>query len=140
MPGVAASDPGARVRLLFSDNVHMSEVGRYYIALVHYAILFGRNPEGAAIPPSLAPEAGRYMQTLARQYAVSYGRRANDSARRDMAGCRALMQNEVCPAYVAFRQGKGVLATLKRQFETYSCRREYADAEDPENPFGSPEE
>ena len=140
VPGVAASDPGARVRLLFSDNVHMSEVGRYYIALVHYAILFGRNPEGAAIPPSLAPEAGRYMQTLAWQYAVSYGRRANDGARRDMAGCRTLMQKEVCPAYVALRQGKGVLATLKRKFGTYSCRREYADGQDPGNPFASPKE
>jgi hypothetical protein len=140
VPGVAASDPGARVRLLFSDNVHMSDVGRYYIALVHYALLFGRNPEGAAIPTPLTPEAGRYMQTLAWQYAVSYGQRANDSARRDMAGCRSLMQKEVCPAYVALRHGKGVLATLKRQFETYSCRREYADAQDPENPFGSPKQ
>jgi len=139
VPGVAG-DPGARVRILFSDNVHMSDVGRYYIALVHYAILFGRNPEGAAIPPSLAPEAGRYLQTLAWQYAVSYGQRANDSARRDMARCRTLMQEEVCPAYVALRQGKGVLATLKRQFETYSCRREYADAQDPENPFALPKE
>jgi hypothetical protein len=140
VPGVAASDPGARVRLLFSDNVHMSDVGRYYIALVHYAILFGRNPEGAAIPTPLTPEASRYMQTLAWQYAVSYGQRANDSARRDMARCRTLMQEEVCPAYGALRQGKGVLATLKRQLETYSCRREYADAQDPENPFGSPKE
>ena len=80
------------------------------------------------------------MQTLAWQYAVSYGQRANDSARRDMASCRTLMQKEVCPAYAALRQGKGVLATVKRQFETYSCRREYADAKDPENPFGSPKE
>ena len=106
VPGVAGSTPGERVRLLFSDNVHMSDVGRYYIALVHYAVLFGRNPEGAAIPTSLAPELGRYMQTLAWQYTVSYGQRANAAARRDMAACRDLMQNEVCPAYVAF-QSKG---------------------------------
>ena len=133
--------PGERVRLLFSDNVHMSDVGRYFIALVHYAVLFGRNPEGAAIPASLAPETGRYMQTLAWQYAVSYGQRANAAARRDMATCRALMQKEVCPAYAAL-QSKGLpgLATLKRQFDTYRCRREYADAHDPENPFASPKQ
>ena len=140
VPGVAASAPGARVRLLFSDNVHMSDVGRYYIALVHYAVLFGRSPEGAAIPTPLSPETGRYMQTLAWQYVASYGQRANAAVRRDMATCRTLMQKEVCPAYVAFRQGTGVLATLKRQFDIYSCRREYADAQDPENPFGSPKE
>ena len=120
----------------------MSDVGRYYIALVHYAVLFGRSPEGAEIPAPLSSETGRYMQTLAWQYVVSYGQRANAAARRDMATCRTLMQKEVCPAYVAFRQSKGVpvLATLKRQFDTYSCRREYADAQDPENPFASPKE
>jgi hypothetical protein len=142
VPGVAASAPGARVRLLFSDNVHMSDVGRYFIALVHYAVLFGRNPGGAAIPTPLPPETGRYMQTLAWQYVVSYGQRANAAVRRDMATCRTLMQKEVCPAYAAFRQSKGVpvLAILKRQFDTYCCRREYADAHDPENPFASPKE
>ena len=140
VPGVAAMAPGARVRLLFSDNVHMSDVGRYIIALVHYAVLFGRSPEGAAIRAPVSPETGRYMQTFAWQYVVAYGQRANAVARRDMAACRTLMQNEVCPAYVAFRHGTGLLATLKRQFEMYSCRRDYSDAQDPENPFASPKE
>ena len=136
VPGVAGNLPGERVRLLFSDNVHMSEAGRYFIALVHYAVLFGRNPEGAAIPASLAPETGRYMQTLAWQYAVSYGQRANAAARRDMATCRDLMQKEVCPAYAAFQtKGLPVLATLKRQFNAYRCGREYADANDPDKPI-----
>ena len=139
VPGVAAKAPGERVRFLFSDSVHMSEVGSYFLALVHYAVLFGRSPEGAAIPAAIAPETGRYMQTLAWQYAGSYGQRANAAARRDMAACRALMQNEVCPAFFAL-QSKGVpgLATLRRLFDTYRCRREYADADDPENPFASP--
>jgi hypothetical protein len=138
VPGVLASAPGTRVRLLFSDNVHMSEVGRYFIALLHYAALFGRTPEGAAIPAPLSPETGRYMQMLAWQYVGAYGHRANAAARRDMATCRSLMQNEICPAYVALRHGTGVLAAIKRQFEMYSCRREYADVQDPENPFASP--
>ena len=138
VPGVAAKAPGERVRLLFSDNVHMSDVGRYFIALVHYAVLFGRSPEGAAIPAAIVSETGRYMQTLAWQYAVSYGRQANAAARRDMAACRALMQNEVCPAFAAL-QSRGIpgLATLRRLFDSYRCRREYADAHDPENPFAS---
>jgi hypothetical protein len=140
VPGIAVSAPGARVRLLFSDNVHMSDVGRYFIALMHYAVLFGRSPEGAAIPQPLSLETGRYMQALAWQYVVSYGQRANGAVRREMATCRSLMQNQVCPAYAAFQHGKGLLATLKRQFDTYSCRREYADAQDPENPFASAKE
>jgi hypothetical protein len=80
------------------------------------------------------------MQALAWQFVVSYGQRANAAARREMATCRSLMQNEVCPAYVTFRHGTGVLASLKRQLDAYSCRREYGDARDPENPFASPNE
>jgi len=52
------------------------------------------------------------------------------------------MQKDVCPAYAAFRQRKRapILSTLKRRLDTYSCRRAYADARDPENPFASPGE
>ena len=39
-----------------------------------------------------------------------------------------------------FAKAQECVATLKRQFDIYSCRREYADAQDPENPFGSPKE
>jgi hypothetical protein len=59
------------VRLLFSDNVHMSDVGRYYMALVHYAVLLGRSPEGGAIRNPLPSEMGRYMQTLAWQFVTT---------------------------------------------------------------------
>jgi hypothetical protein len=140
VPGVTAGSPGDRVRLLFVDNVHMSDAGRYFIALVHYAILFGSSPEGAVIPTPLLPETGRYMQTLAWQYVVSYRQRADAAAQRDMATCRSLMQSEICPAYAAFRHSGGVpvLTALRRQFELYACRRDYADAHDPENPFSSP--
>jgi hypothetical protein len=140
VPGVAANSPGARVRLLFSDNVHMSNVGRYFVALVHYAVLFGRSPEGAPVLAPISLETGRYMQTLAWQFVSSYGQRANAAVRRDMATCRSLMEKDVCPASVAFRHGTGVLATLKRQLDTHSCRREYADARDPDNPFASRKE
>lgn len=139
VPGVEASAPGARVRMLFSDNVHMSDVGRYFVALVHYAVLFGRSPEGTEIPTTLSPETGRYMQTLAWQYVASYGQRANAAVRQNMPTCRTLMAEEICPAYSAFRQSKEVpvLAFLKRQLDNYSCRHAYADPHDPQNPFAS---
>jgi len=140
IPGVTADSPAARVRLLFSDTVHMSDVGRYYMALVHYAVLFGRTPEGAAMPAFISPEMGKSMQTLAWQYARSYGERANAAARPDMAACRTLMQESVCPAYAAFLHGSGVpvLSALKRSRVTNSCRRDYASAEDRDNPFAAP--
>lgn len=141
VPGVAASTPGERVRLLFSDHVHLSDAGRYVMALVHYAVLFGRSPGGAAVPAPLAPETGRYLQAFAWQYALANGERADVAARRDMAACRTLMQKGVCPAFAAFRHGRRVpvLSPLKRWLERSSCRRAYADARDPDNPFADPE-
>jgi hypothetical protein len=141
VPGVKSVSPIARVRLLFSDNVHMSEFGRYFIALVNYAILFGNCPEVAALPAGLSPATGQHLQALAWKFAISYGQRADAAAGRDMAACRDLMQNDVCPAYATFRHADGapVLATLKRLVKTHSCRRDYANARDPENPFTLPE-
>jgi len=139
VPGVVANTPGARVRLLFSDTVHMSDIGRYYMALLHYSVLFGHNPEGSVLPAFISPEMGKYLQTLAWQYARSYGERADAAVQRDMAACRTLMQESVCPAYAEFLHGSGlpVLTALKRSRVTNSCRRDYADAENPENPFGT---
>jgi hypothetical protein len=140
VPGVAAIGPGERVRLLFTDNVHMSDSGRYFMGLLHFAFLFGRNPEGAAIPPSLIPETGWYMQRFAWQYALAYGQRADAAARRDMATCRALMRAEICPAYAALQStGLPVLGSIKRRYYDYRCQRDYADPDDPANPFGSPQ-
>ena len=58
---------------LFSDDIHLNDLGNYFIALVHYAVLYGDNPEG--LPHELlradgtpatapAPETARLMQDV----------------------------------------------------------------------------
>ena len=139
VPGVMAATPAQRVRLLFADNVHMSEIGRYYLALVHYAALFGQSPEGAVAPGAIAVETSRYMQTLAWRYAAAYSEQARAAASRDMAECRRIIQDEVCPAYGAFQQRTSLplIGLLMRRLDTRSCGKDYGDAADPQNPFGS---
>ena len=67
-------------RDLFSDQIHLNDLGNYFIALVHYAVLYGSSPEGlphellradgtAATAP--APETARLMQQIAWQVARS---------------------------------------------------------------------
>lgn len=67
-------------RDLFSDDIHLNDLGNYFIALVHYAVLYGSSPEGlphelmradgtAADAP--APETARLMQQIAWQVARS---------------------------------------------------------------------
>jgi hypothetical protein len=61
-------------RDLFSDQIHLSDLGTYFVALVHYAALYGDSPEG--LPHELlrgdgtpatapAPETARLMQEIA---------------------------------------------------------------------------
>ncbi len=137
--GATGGTPAERVRLLFSDTVHLSDIGRYYMALIHYAVLFGHNPEGAWMPSNVSPELGKALQTLAWDLTVAYGRRANASGRMDMSTCQTLMQDKVCPAYAAYRNNSGMigLAALRRYSDGYFCRRDFRDAGDPDNPFHS---
>ncbi|NBE06551.1 hypothetical protein [Paragemmobacter ruber] len=58
---------------LFSDQIHLNDMGNYFVALVHYAVLYGSSPEGlphdlllADGSPATAPdpEAARLMQDV----------------------------------------------------------------------------
>jgi len=130
VPGVARDTAASRVRLAFADTVHMSEVGRYFLALVHYAVLFGRSPEGAASPASLKNVTSRYMQALAWRYVTSYGRNANNRAKRDMTVCRDLVMGEICPAFASLRTTSRIplLTALKQALQTYRCRKGLGNA------------
>ena len=52
---------------IFSDNIHLSRPGRYLIALVHYACLYGESPEGkvAHANSGLNAEQARLFQRIA---------------------------------------------------------------------------
>ncbi len=59
---------------LFSDQIHLNDIGNYFVALVHYAVLYGSSPEGlphellrADGTPAIAPdpETARLMQEVA---------------------------------------------------------------------------
>ena len=38
----------------FIDDIHLNDLGNYYIALVHYATIYRSSPAGAAVPQNLA--------------------------------------------------------------------------------------
>lgn len=61
-------------RDLFADDIHLNDLGNYFVALVHYATLYGSSPEGLPFDlerangtPALAPapETARLMQEVA---------------------------------------------------------------------------
>jgi hypothetical protein len=63
--------PGVTVSALFSDDVHLTPLGSYFMSLVVFASLFERSPMGAAVPEGIDAAAARTLQdqawTLVRQ-------------------------------------------------------------------------
>ena len=54
----AGTVPGlADIGALFSDDIHLTETGHYFIAMLHYAAITGQNPEG--LPHRLRDRWGR---------------------------------------------------------------------------------
>ncbi|MEM9191248.1 MAG: hypothetical protein AAGF12_18900 [Myxococcota bacterium] len=68
-PGSEDPDALSAIPLLHpddpADDIHPSEVGTYFAALVHFATLYRRNPRGAVHPISLSAETARHLQDLA---------------------------------------------------------------------------
>lgn len=67
IPGVTARDA------LFSDDIHMSDLGAWLMAMTHYAVIYGRTPEGlphllrradGALAGAPSDAAARAMQAL----------------------------------------------------------------------------
>lgn len=75
LPGIADR------RAFFSDDIHLTDLGAYAIALAHYAVIYGRTPEG--LPQNVpgadgkpkgapSPEAARAMQEVVWRVVTSY--------------------------------------------------------------------
>lgn len=97
------------LRDVFLDNVHLTNVGNYLIALIHYGVVHQRSPVGlpstglvpiADAPPSMTPATAAYLQNLAARYVERTFAEAAASQRSDadcvaaiQAPCRALMSS-----------------------------------------------
>jgi hypothetical protein len=61
----AGSAPGLTdISDLFADTIHLNNLGDYYIALAHFAVIYGRDPRGLQNLDGVTPEQARYMQDM----------------------------------------------------------------------------
>ena len=106
--GVVAGITGGTVRQtmdrIFLDNVHLNPVGIYYMALVNYASVYRRSPVGAWAPAGVTSEQKNSLQALAWQAVSSH---FNNYREPDLAQCRQIMVNSVCPAFWKFAKLDG---------------------------------
>jgi hypothetical protein len=137
VPGMANGSSARRMALLFRDRVHLTATGTYFMGLVHYAVLFGQSPQGAAAPAEVPAEALPYMQRLAFEHTRDYAQLAAGAAARSPSACREFAARTMCPAFYALRGGPpaGLWARARRAYDIKRCRDGYLDPEDALNPF-----
>jgi len=51
------------IRDIFSDDIHLNDLGAYYIALAHYAVIFNRDPRGLPNRLGMATSPSRELVT-----------------------------------------------------------------------------
>lgn len=91
--GITGTTP-QKLDLIFSDDVHLTNLGMYFMAAVQYAAVYRSSPVGAPAPSGLDAATVADLQDLAWTFVTTYYAQP-DAGTRTMADCRSLMQG-VC--------------------------------------------
>lgn len=99
IPGVTRATVRQTVELLIEDDVHPTEVGRYFVALVTYAAIFGRDPLGAAAPTGIEHGLAESLQRFAWRFVSEH---YDHEATTDIAECRREVVSDFAKTYGAY--------------------------------------
>ena len=72
LPGISQGNTRSTVDSLVRDDVHLTELGTYYIALVSYSFIFGKSPSGAWHPNNVTEVQADSLQKMASGFASRY--------------------------------------------------------------------
>ena len=105
--GVSTGNAGQTIDRLFTDSLHLSPLGEYYLSLVSYASVYRRSPVGAWAPAGVTAEQANALQNVAWQSVSNY---YNTASEPSMDQCQAVMRDQVCSAYASYAGNNGVAA------------------------------
>ena len=127
VPGLAGPSTPDTMNRLFSDDVHLTPTGVYYMALVTYAAVYQRSPAGAWAPSSVAAATAAAMQSQAWQFVQGFYRGYQPPTLED---CRSFVAQQFCPIYWQLRQNTGPIADCTRTYSALDAGRNplYYDA------------
>lgn len=114
VPGIVGSTP-QRLDMLFSDNVHLTPLGVYFVALVNYAGIYGKAPTGITPPAGMNAATTAELQQIAWSFINAYYSRPNPGM-RDMASCRTEIAQKVCPSYWTLKGDTGNISDCQNFF------------------------
>jgi hypothetical protein len=115
--GVSGGSVRETMDRLFSDNVHLTSTGTYYMALVTYASVYRRSPLGAWAPSGVSAEQARSLQQVAWQSVANH---YNSASTPSMSQCQATMREQYCSAFAGYKGGSGMLNGCISRFSAQS--------------------
>lgn len=126
LPGASGATARERVQPLFSDHVHLTPLGRYFMGAVHYAVLFGQSPEGSPAPAGVPAELARELQRVAWQHVSAYAPRADAAAQRGAQVCTDYAVQVMCPAFAAHPRNESSVSIISGLRQNWHCRRGFS--------------
>lgn len=105
VPGLTEPTVEQTLSRLFLDEVHLTPLGSYYVALVIYAVVFGQSPSGTWRPTDVDPTLAATLQAIASQFAADH---IAESRNLPIDACRAYMRDFV-GVYLAYQRNAGSL-------------------------------
>lgn len=112
--GVSADNPKTTLDRIFSDNVHLTQLGSYYLSLVTYAAIYQRSPLGAPPARGVTRKQAAALQSIAWAFTSGFYANYRDST---MADCNTRWMPVACERYWTERKRPGEIAGCKALFE-----------------------
>jgi hypothetical protein len=103
-----------RLSLLFSDDVHLTKLGVYYMALVTYASVFDSSPENAWFPHEITKRMALYLQKVSWEFV---SQRLTKTPDLDLKSCGNFFFESFCNMYFTY---------VEKSHHTQGCRNQFS--------------
>jgi hypothetical protein len=123
VPGITGANNTATMNVLFTDNVHLTDVGKYYVACFVSAVLTGSSPVGRAYPVTVTGTQAASLQAEAWAYRNTYYSGSADGPAMDNA------------ARIAFTNGTWLTDYATRTGENEASLRAVLEPDNSGNPL-----
>ncbi len=133
LPGITQESTAATVELLLSDQVHLTSMGNYFMALLNYSAIYQQSPLGAWAPQAVNALQAKSLQEVA--WAVMAADLAQTTA-LSLPSCQAQYREQFCRVFWAqwSQREKGLLASWKARRQAGQCVQRFSQS-DASNPL-----
>ena len=108
LPEIAAAGAPDALNRIFTDNVHLTPLGSYFMSLVTYAAIFERSPVGGFRPAGVSEAQARVLQALAWEFVSQFYARYSEPS---LDACNTQTMPQVCKAYFGLRNKAGQIGS-----------------------------